>query len=204
MELVGSFLGHTQDKALFEYFRRHWNHFFPALKQVHRTTFIRQATNLWVLKERLGCWLRDEVIRSDPSLSLVDSLPIPVCRFACAHRSGAFPRDCKRRERSYRSADLFWLSLACPTQLARSDHSRLFGSCECCGRRNGSAAAGRNPGSRFGGSQLLASGSASVLANQRHRVASALSQGAFAQRGGLSKFGVGGVYALSSIPSLGN
>ncbi len=84
MEIVGSYLGENQDKALFESFRRHWSHFFPALRQVHRTTFVRQAANLWAIKERLWCWLRDELISSDPSLSIVDSVPIPVCRFARA------------------------------------------------------------------------------------------------------------------------
>lgn len=84
IEIVGSYLGISQDKALFTYFRRHWSHFFPALKQIHRTTFVRQSANLWVVKERLWCWLRDEMIMYDTSMSIVDSMPIPVCRFARA------------------------------------------------------------------------------------------------------------------------
>src|SRR5579885_2443957 len=55
MEVVGMYLGLNQDQALFAYFRRHWASFFPALTQVHRTTFVRQATNLWVIKARLWC-----------------------------------------------------------------------------------------------------------------------------------------------------
>lgn len=84
MEIVGSYLGESQDKALYEYFREHWSHFFPQLRHVHRTTFVRQAANLWALKERLWCWLRDEVISYDPLMSIVDSVPLPVCRFARA------------------------------------------------------------------------------------------------------------------------
>jgi hypothetical protein len=38
---------------MFDYFRRHFAHFFPALRRVHRTTFTRQAANLWQLKARL-------------------------------------------------------------------------------------------------------------------------------------------------------
>jgi hypothetical protein len=37
LEMVGSSLGESQDKALFAYFRRHGSHFFPALRQVRCT-----------------------------------------------------------------------------------------------------------------------------------------------------------------------
>ena len=84
MEVVGSYLGLCQDQKLFEYFQRHYTHFFPALKKLHRSTFVRQAANLWAIKERLWCWLRDELITYDPSMSIVDSVPLPVCRFARA------------------------------------------------------------------------------------------------------------------------
>lgn len=46
MEVVGSDLGLSQDQELFDYFRRHYTHFFPALNSLHRTTFVRQAANL--------------------------------------------------------------------------------------------------------------------------------------------------------------
>lgn len=35
-------------------------------------------------KERLWGWLRDELISYDPSLSIVDSVPLPVCCFVRA------------------------------------------------------------------------------------------------------------------------
>ncbi|GHO83295.1 IS982 family transposase [Dictyobacter formicarum] len=82
MEVVGSYLGLNQDSALFAYFQRHYTSFFPALAQLSRTTFVRQAANLWVVKERIWCWLRDAVIPYDPTISIVDSVPVPVCRFA--------------------------------------------------------------------------------------------------------------------------
>jgi hypothetical protein len=84
MEVVGRYLGLCQDQELFDYFRRHYTHFFPALGSVHRTTFVRQAANLWAIKERLWCWLRDELIRYDPSLSSVDRVRLPLCRCARA------------------------------------------------------------------------------------------------------------------------
>jgi hypothetical protein len=89
MEVVGVYLGLTQDHALFAYFQRHWSHFFPALRRLHRTTFVRQAANLWVIKERL--WQRLlTVLPHDPHLAIVDSLPLPVCQFARAYRCRRF------------------------------------------------------------------------------------------------------------------
>jgi hypothetical protein len=90
IEVVGSYLGLTQDKALYEYFRRHYSHFFPALAQIDRTTFVRQATNLWALKERLWMWVRDEQLRYDPETAIVDSFALPICHFARAKRSRLF------------------------------------------------------------------------------------------------------------------
>lgn len=85
MEAVGEFLGLDQEKAIFSYFRRHYPHFFPALRSLHRTTFTRQAANLWQVKARLWQqFLRR--LELDRELSLVDSFPVPVCRFARARR----------------------------------------------------------------------------------------------------------------------
>ena len=85
LEVVGEFLGLDQEKAIFAYFRRHYPHFFPALGRVHRTTFTRQAANLWQVKARLWQHLL-RGLELDRELSLVDSFPVPVCRFARARR----------------------------------------------------------------------------------------------------------------------
>lgn len=89
IESVGEFLGISQDKALFWYFRRHFPHFFPALTQIHRTTFIRQAANLWKVKERVWQYILS-LSDHDPSFAIVDSLPLPVCQFARAYRCRRF------------------------------------------------------------------------------------------------------------------
>ena len=85
MEAVGEYLGLDQDKAIFAYFRRHFDHFFPALRRVHRTTFARQAANLWRVKESLWQHLSRN-LEVDRAISLIDSFPVPVCRFARATR----------------------------------------------------------------------------------------------------------------------
>lgn len=84
IEIVGTYLGLSQDQELFEYFGRHYSHFFPALLSIHRSTFVRQAANLWAIKERLWMRWRDELIRHDERVGIIDSLPLPVCRFARA------------------------------------------------------------------------------------------------------------------------
>jgi hypothetical protein len=90
MEVAGEHLGLETDYAIYRYFRRHWPEFFPRLRTVHRTTFLRQAANLWKVKEAIWQQLIQQM-RHDPGLSILDSLPVPVCRFARAHRSRLFP-----------------------------------------------------------------------------------------------------------------
>ena len=48
-------------------------------------TFVRQAANLWRIKMALRQHLLPQV-DCDPELSIVDSTPIPICRFARAYR----------------------------------------------------------------------------------------------------------------------
>ena len=85
METVGAYLKLDQDTEVFAYFRRHFTHLFPQIAQVSRTTFTRQAANLWRVKEQAWQHLGKQ-IDHDPQLSLVDSFPVPVCRFARAGR----------------------------------------------------------------------------------------------------------------------
>jgi len=89
LEVVGEFLGLDQDVAIYGYFRRHYGHFCPALRRVHRTTFVRQAANLWAAQEWLWQSVLDQVPH-DPTCALVDSLPLPVCQFARARRCRRF------------------------------------------------------------------------------------------------------------------
>jgi hypothetical protein len=89
MEAVGEFLGLDRDTAIYHYFRREHPDVFPALARIHRTTFTRQAANLWVVKARVWGALLDRVAH-DPALSCVDSVPTPVCRFGRAYTCSRF------------------------------------------------------------------------------------------------------------------
>src|SRR3569833_1920745 len=89
VEIAGEVLGLDTDQGLHAYFRRHFARLFPGLRQVHRTTFLRQAANLWVAKHAL--WRRLLAMAGhDPAVALIDSMPVPVCRFARAHRCRGF------------------------------------------------------------------------------------------------------------------
>ena len=89
MEIVGEFLGIDQDKRIFFYFRHHYSHFFPGLKNISRTTFTRQASNLWKVKQMLWEYFLTH-IEHDPTLAIVDSLPVYACQFARAYRCMRF------------------------------------------------------------------------------------------------------------------
>jgi hypothetical protein len=89
IEIVGEFLGIDTDKAIHLFFRRHYAEWFPALRKVHRTTFARQAANLWKIKERL--WQEFLALAPhNPTFALVDSMPLPACLFARAYRCRRF------------------------------------------------------------------------------------------------------------------
>lgn len=106
IEAVGEYLGFSQDKGLFDYFRRHYAHFFPALGRLHRTTFTRQAANLFKAKEHLWQRLLART-HHDRSFALVDSFPLAACLFARAPRcqrfrgEAAFGRDTLLRQTFY-------------------------------------------------------------------------------------------------------
>jgi hypothetical protein len=89
IEIVGEFLGIDTDEAIFHYFRRHYGEWFPALGEVHRTTFARQAANLWKVKEHLWQDLLS-LAPHDPAFAMCDSMPLPACLFARAYRCSRF------------------------------------------------------------------------------------------------------------------
>jgi len=85
IEVVGEFLGMDRENNIFAHFCRYYSDWFPGLCKVTRTTFTRQAANLWKVKQELWHVLIQR-IPHDPYLSIVDSFPVPVCRFGRARR----------------------------------------------------------------------------------------------------------------------
>lgn len=83
VELVGEFWGLDADRALYRHFRAYHAAEFPNLAAVHRTTFARQAANLWAVKQALHRRLAGRMTAGH-EVWLVDSFPLPVCQFARA------------------------------------------------------------------------------------------------------------------------
>ena len=89
IEVVGEFLGIDTESNIFTHFRRHYADWFPGLRKITRTAFTRQAANLWKVKQELWHTVA-QTIPHDPYISVVDSFPVPVCRFARAPRCRSF------------------------------------------------------------------------------------------------------------------
>lgn len=83
LEVVGEFWGLDTDKGIYRHFRDYHAAEFPALPTVHRTTFARQAANLWAVKRAIWERVSARLAAGQP-VWLVDSLPIEACRFARA------------------------------------------------------------------------------------------------------------------------
>lgn len=88
MEIVAEYQGIDADQAIWSYFRRHWLAWFPRLGS--RSTFVRQAANLWQYKERLQHRLAVELGAFADSVHLVDGIPIPLCCFSRAPNCRSF------------------------------------------------------------------------------------------------------------------
>jgi hypothetical protein len=77
MEIVAEYQGIDTDQAIWCYFRRHWLAWFPRLGS--RSSFVRQAANLWQYKQRLQHHLAIKLGALADGVHLVDGIPIPLC-----------------------------------------------------------------------------------------------------------------------------
>jgi len=88
MEIVGESNSLDCDKAIHRYFRDHWRHLFPGLGD--RTTFLRQAANLWRAKQQIREALLEQLLPGGSQVSIADGFPMPVCGFRRANFSSVF------------------------------------------------------------------------------------------------------------------
>lgn len=88
MEVVGEFLGFETDKGIWSYFKGNWSKFFPNIRS--RTTFSRQAANLWQYKQQLQHLLAKKLGGFDDSIHLIDGFPIPLCHYQRASNCRLF------------------------------------------------------------------------------------------------------------------
>lgn len=85
MELVGEFLGYEGDEAIWKDFKQHWAAWFPGWGD--RSTFVRQAANLWWVKQQLQQRLVADLGARTTDCHLIDGFPITVCKLVRAPRS---------------------------------------------------------------------------------------------------------------------
>jgi Transposase DDE domain len=89
MEICGEYLMQHTDRDLFSYFRVHYRHFFPCLRD--RTRFARQAADLWQIKAAIQRWLVEISGQTLDPLQSIDTLPLLVCTYTRAPRDRYFP-----------------------------------------------------------------------------------------------------------------
>jgi hypothetical protein len=88
IELCGEMLRLHHDKAIYQYFRLHYQDWFPNLRD--RPAFVRHCANLWriklILHQRLlrACHVGEDLVQP------VDTMPLPVCAKVRAHRDWNF------------------------------------------------------------------------------------------------------------------
>lgn len=137
-EIVGEFtcvnlqfLEYDTDSGIFACFRRHHAELFPELLKIDRTTFERQAANLWKIKEHLHVHLQGQV-DGDRLFTITDSFPVPVCRFARVPRcrrlgaEAAYGYDELARQTFYglrAHVAVFWPGVIRRTELAPANVS---------------------------------------------------------------------------------
>ena len=152
IEIVGEFLGMDTDTGIHLFFKRHYGEWFPTLGEVHRTTFARQAANLWKVKECLWQELL-LLVPHDPAFALVDSMPLPACLFARAYRckrfrgEAAFGKDTLLKQTFYgfrMHARVSWPGVITRLSVAPADAHELSVLPELAERTSGLVVGDRN------------------------------------------------------------
>lgn len=105
METVGEFLGIDAEKQIWHYFRRHWSPWFPTLGS--RSSFVRQAANLWCLKQLLQEQLAASLGAYGAPVHIIDGFPLPVCHLARAKRCRTF-RDVSAKGYCAAKDEYYW------------------------------------------------------------------------------------------------
>jgi hypothetical protein len=91
LEVCGEYLGLDQDEAIFDYFVAHYAPWFPHLKE--RTSFVRQAANLWQVKALIQQRLTWVSGQATDAVQIIDTLPLPVCVYTRSQRDRCFKPD---------------------------------------------------------------------------------------------------------------
>lgn len=88
MEIIAEYQGIDADKAIWQYFNRHWQAWFPGLPS--RSNFVRQSANLWQYKQLIQRQLAIQLGAFADNVHLIDSLPMRLCCITYASRCHSF------------------------------------------------------------------------------------------------------------------
>jgi len=88
IEICGEFFKYGVDKDIVASVRAHDQAFFPQLRD--RSLFVRQAANLWQLKERIQQRLTVVSGQAQDPVQVIDTLPLPVCGYTRSGRDRCF------------------------------------------------------------------------------------------------------------------
>ena len=88
IEICGEYFGFSTDEAIYDYFRADWQDCFPKLKE--RTSFVRQAANLWQVKAMIQERLTLVSGQAADPMQTIDTLPLPVCTYTRSQRERCF------------------------------------------------------------------------------------------------------------------
>jgi len=91
LEICGEYFKLHTDRDLFDYFRQHYQTWFPRLRD--RSLFVRQAANLWQAKAAIQQRLTLVSGQAADPVQIIDTLPLPVCVFTRSRRDRCFKPD---------------------------------------------------------------------------------------------------------------
>lgn len=79
IEVCGEFFKLSEDTEIYNYFKRHYLHYFPNLPS--RTTFVRQSANLWQAKVMCQSLIVRMADQQRDQIQSIDTMPLPVCTY---------------------------------------------------------------------------------------------------------------------------
>ncbi len=88
IELCGEYFKLACDTDIVAYFRSHYQHCFPCLRD--RTRFVRQAADLWQIKALLQQRLVQVSGQASDPVQAIDTVPLPVCGYTRSARDRCF------------------------------------------------------------------------------------------------------------------
>ena len=91
LEVCGEHFGFDKNEAIFDYFVTHYQEWFPQLKE--RTSFVRQAANLWQVKAMIQQRLTAVSGQASDAVQIIDTMPLPVCVYTHSRRDRCFKPD---------------------------------------------------------------------------------------------------------------